>query len=48
MGLTAPAGQNCSIEDFLSGKCLADFQSRQQAAAQVWSASGGWPTQVAP
>lgn len=48
MGLTAPAGQNCSIEDFLSGKCLADFQSRQQAAGQQWSASGDWPTQLSP
>ena len=48
MGLTAPAGENCSIDAFLSGKCLEDFQSRQQTAGQQWSASGDWPTQLSP
>jgi hypothetical protein len=48
MGLTAPAGENCSIEAFLSGKCLEDFQARQKAAGQQWSATGDWPTQLSP
>jgi hypothetical protein len=48
MGLTAPAGENCTIDAFLSGKCLEDFQTRQQSAGQQWSADGGWPAQVSP
>ncbi len=48
MGLTAPAGENCSIDAFLSGKCLEDFQTRQKAAGQQWSATGDWPTQLSP
>jgi len=48
MGLTAPVGQNCTIPDFLSGKCLADLQHRVQQSGWSWSATGGWPTQNAP
>ena len=48
MGLTAPVGQNCTIPDFLSGKCLADLQQRVQQSGWSWSANGGWPTQKAP
>jgi len=48
MGLSAPAGENCSIDAFLSGKCLEDFQTRQKAAGQQWSATGDWPTQLSP
>ena len=46
MGLTAPAGENCTIDEFLSGACLERFQSRQQEAGQAWSASGDWPAQL--
>ncbi|TFH20539.1 MAG: hypothetical protein E4H05_02075 [Acidimicrobiales bacterium] len=48
MGLSAPAGENCSIDAFLSGGCVADRQSRLQASGQVWSATGDWPTQLSP
>ena len=48
MGRTAPSGQNCSIADFLSGRCLAALQARLRSTGQVWSASGGWPAQQAP
>lgn len=48
MGLTAPQGQNCAIDEFLSGTCLADLQARLKQDGATWSATGGWPTQVAP
>ncbi|MCU0269726.1 MAG: hypothetical protein MUF83_13930 [Acidimicrobiales bacterium] len=48
MGLTAPAGQNCSIEAFLSGRCLEDLQTRLQQAGAAWSARGNWPDQITP
>jgi hypothetical protein len=47
MGLTAPDGQNCTIADFLSGKCLLDLQSRLKKAGWAWSAKGDWPGQKA-
>jgi hypothetical protein len=39
MGLTAPAGQNCTIEEFLDGTCLKDLSDRLQQTGQVWSAT---------
>ena len=45
MGLTAPIGQNCTIEAFTSGKCLKDLQTRMKQADYSWSAAGGWPSQ---
>jgi hypothetical protein len=45
MGLTAPAGENCTVGEFLSGACLQKLQSRLKQAGEKWSASGSWPTQ---
>jgi len=39
MGLTAPQGQNCSIKEFTSGKCLAAFQQRLAESGSAWSAT---------
>jgi hypothetical protein len=47
MGLTAPDGQNCTIADFLSGKCLGALESRLKKAGWAWSAKGDWPVQKA-
>jgi hypothetical protein len=48
MGLTAADGQNCTITDFLSGKCLLALESRLRKAGWAWSAKGDWPVQKAP
>lgn len=49
MGLSAPAGQNCTVEAFLSGDCLEAFSARLSQAGQVWSASQATaPPQKAP
>jgi hypothetical protein len=49
MGLTAPMGQNCSVEDFLSGACVAALSSRLAAAGQVWSSKQATaPVQTSP
>ena len=48
MGLSAPAGQNCPVDAFVSGECLADLQSRLQTSGRVWSAAGDWPAQLSP
>ena len=49
MGLTAPQGQNCSIKEFLSGKCLQDFEQGLTAAGARWSTiSAAGPTQASP
>ena len=49
MGLSAPAGQNCSIEDFLDGTCLKDLSTRLQQSGQVWSAERATaPAQAGP
>jgi hypothetical protein len=48
MGLTAPAGENCTIDAFLSGACLDDFQARLESAGEAWSADGSWPPQLTP
>ena len=43
MGLSAPQGQNCSIDDFLSGKCLQDFGAQLAEDGAVWSATSATP-----
>jgi hypothetical protein len=43
MGLSAPQGQNCSIDAFLSGKCLEDFGAQLAEDGSVWSASSATP-----
>lgn len=43
MGLTAPQGQNCRIEDFLSGACLAAFGKQLASTGSKWSASASAP-----
>ncbi|MBK8050528.1 MAG: hypothetical protein IPK16_27540 [Anaerolineales bacterium] len=49
MGLSAPQGQNCSIDEFLSGKCLEDFGAQLAADGAVWSATSATPpAQVMP
>ena len=49
MGLTAPAGQNCTIEEFLSGACLQDLSDRLEQNGQVWSATAATaPPQLTP
>lgn len=48
MGLTAPQGQNCSIDEFLSGACLEAFKEQLAADGAKWSAtSQEGPTQKA-
>ena len=39
MGLTAPQGQNCSIDEFLSGACLEAFKKQLAADGAKWSDS---------
>jgi hypothetical protein len=49
MGLSAPAGQNCTIEEFLSGACLQDLSDRLEQSGQVWSAAAATaPPQLTP
>jgi hypothetical protein len=49
MGLSAPQGQNCSVDAFLSGKCLKDFGAQLAADGAVWSATSPTPPeQVMP
>lgn len=43
MGLSAPQGQNCSIDEFLSGKCLEDFGAQLAEDGAVWSATSPTP-----
>ena len=43
MGLTAPQGQNCSIEEFLSGACLTSFGAQLAKTGAKWSASSATP-----
>lgn len=43
MGLTAPQGQNCSIEEFLSGACLKALGEQLSLQGAVWSASSTEP-----
>ena len=47
MGLSAPQGQNCTIEEFLSGACLEAFGKQLAKTGAVWSsASKTVPVQV--
>jgi hypothetical protein len=39
MGLSAPQGQNCSVDEFLSGDCLESFKKQLAADGAKWSAS---------
>lgn len=39
MGLSAPAGQNCAIDEFTSGDCVKKLSARLAQAGQVWSAA---------
>jgi len=49
MGLTAPAGQNCTVDGFLSGQCLQALSSRLAQNGEVWSASSATaPAQQSP
>ena len=48
MGLTAPQGQNCTIDDFLSGACLTALGTRLTKSGAKWSStSSAPPTQAA-
>ena len=38
MGLSAPAGQNCTVDEFLSGSCVEELSARLAGSGQVWSA----------
>ncbi len=49
MGLTAPQGQNCTVDEFLSGACLAAFAKQLRADGAQWSATDAEaPTQKSP
>ena len=49
MGLTAPQGQNCTVDEFLSGACLEAFKEQLAADGAQWSASNPTgPTQKSP
>jgi len=49
MGLSAPAGQNCTVEGFLSGDCLASLSTRLTQNGEVWSATAAAaPQQLQP
>lgn len=37
MGLSAPAGQNCAVDEFLSGECVEKLSARLSQSGQVWS-----------
>ena len=43
MGLTAPQGQNCTVEEFLSGKCLKDFGEQLAQTGAKWSSQSATP-----
>ena len=49
MGLTAPQGQNCTIEEFLSGACLESFGKQLAKTGAAWSSTSKTvPAQVKP
>jgi hypothetical protein len=49
MGLSAPQGANCSIDEFMSGACLKRLGSQIAAAGGVWSDTLATPpAQAAP
>ena len=39
MGLSAPQGQNCTVQEFVSGACLAAFGKRLAQSGAQWSAT---------
>ena len=49
MGLSAPAGQNCAVAEFLSGTCVQKLSARLAQSSQVWSAKhASAPAQKSP
>ena len=48
MGLSAPQGQNCTVEEFLSGTCLADFGKQLAKTGGKWSATSAVPPMQVP
>lgn len=49
MGLSAPQGQNCTVQGFLSGECLRRFAQQLAAAGARWSlVSAVPPAQLTP
>ena len=47
MGLSAPQGQNCTVQDFLSGACLVAFGKQLAKTGATWSSTSSVPpTQV--
>ena len=49
MGLSAPAGQNCTVDAFLSGDCLTALSTRLAQNGEVWSATAASaPPQLDP
>ena len=43
MGLSAPQGQNCTVEDFLSGACQTAFGKQLAKTGGKWSATSAVP-----
>jgi hypothetical protein len=43
MGLSAPQGENCTIEEFVSGACLKNFGAQLAKTNSRWSASSATP-----
>jgi hypothetical protein len=48
MGLSAPQGQNCAIEEFLSGECLKRFGQQLAQTGAKWSSSMQQPPAQKP
>ena len=49
MGLSAPAGQNCAVDEFLSGDCVQKLSTRLGQSGQVWSSGRATaPAQTPP
>jgi len=48
MGLSAPQGQNCTVEEFLSGTCLANFGKQLAKTGGKWSATSAVPPMQVP
>ncbi len=48
MGLTAPQGQNCTVEEFLSGKCLKNFGKQLAKTGAKWSSASDTPPAQKP
>ena len=48
MGLTAPQGQNCGVQEFLSGACLTALGKQLAKTGAKWSATSSAPPKQAP